>query len=437
MKSTLGEDYDEYIRCFDNEPFRGLRVNTLKCDDSLLLDKLHISMKKTPFYSHGYYIENSVGGLGNHPFHHAGAFYLQEPSAMSAVTALQVSPGDKVLDLCAAPGGKSTQIAAQLCGEGLLVSNEIVASRAKILCSNLERMGVKNAVVTNDRPDAIAEELCGFFDKVLVDAPCSGEGMIRREPAAVSEWRLESHDECAARDEKILDSAAKCVKNGGVLVFSTCTLSPQENEQTVARFLHRHPEFQLDDIAAQFGRAAYSRVCDEPDIVKARRIIYPDGGEGHFVARMVKISADTQSAADIAVYNDKNPLFEQFMNEHFNVSYDNIKTVKNSVYIMPEFMPVLNKIHVLRAGIFAGEAVKNRFEPSHQLYVSHSANEHKQRLDLDCDDEQIRRFLHGEEIDCGLKGYTAVSVNGVVTGLGKASNGRLKNRYPKGLRTLK
>lgn len=437
MKQVLGGDYDEYIAELNNEPYRGLRVNTLKSDDETVRRMLKIEMNKTPFCAHGYYISNDVQKLGNHPLHHAGAFYLQEPSAMSAVTALDVHTGDKVLDLCAAPGGKSTQIAADLQGCGLLVSNEIVSGRAKILASNLERMGAENVIVTNARPDVICGESQGFFDKILVDAPCSGEGMVRREAAAVSEWRLENHKMCAARAAKILDSAATALAAGGIMVYSTCTLSAEENEQTVDAFLIRHPEFSLEDITADFGRPAYSRLCGNADITKARRIIYPDGGEGHFVARLKK-SADFEQPCgiDTAVKYDKCLQADTFLREYLNYQTERFKIIGDNVYILPEIMPNFNKTRVVRAGVSAGTVLKNRFEPSHGLYMASNAKMHKNLLDLDADSEEIRRFLHGEVINCDCKGYTAVAVNGITVGFGKASNGWLKNHYPKGLRTL-
>ena len=437
MKAVLGDDYDDYYARLDDEPYRGLRVNTLKCDDDTVKRLLGIDMTQTPFCEHGYYISNEVLGLGNNPLHHAGAFYLQEPSAMSAVTALDVHKGERVLDLCAAPGGKSTQIAAELQGEGLLVSNEIVSGRAKILLSNLERMGVSNAVVTNARPDVICDELQGWFDKVLVDAPCSGEGMIRREAAAVSEWRLENHEMCALRSAKILDSAAAALKPGGIMVYSTCTLSAEENERTVDEFLSRHPEFSLVDIAVPFGRAAYPRLCGRADINKARRIIYPDGGEGHFVARLQKSPDFEQpyTACELDRY-DKCSAADEFLREYMNFTADRYRIIGDTVYILPKFMPNLRKTRIVRAGVEMGVIKKNRFEPSHGLYMTTSPDMHKNLLDLECDSEEIRRFLHGEVIGCECHGYTAVAVNGITVGFGKASNGQLKNHYPKGLRTL-
>lgn len=439
MKTALLDEYDDFVGSLNDIPFRGLRVNRLLADDELVKNKLNINMKKTPFCDNGYYIDNALSGLGNNPLHHAGAFYLQEPSAMSAVTALDVQKGDIVLDLCAAPGGKSTQIAEKLNGEGLLVSNEIVAQRAKILASNIERLGIKNAIVTNSMPNVICNELCGFFDKVLVDAPCSGEGMLRREPAAVREWALENHEMCKNRTKKILDDAANAVKSGGIMVYSTCTLSIEENEQTIDEFLNRHPEFELCEINAQFGMSAFSRHCDNNNIAKARRILYKHGGEGHFVAKLKKADDFVQNRAEICENKpEKLPLVNEFFSKYFNdlsdVEYAH--SVGENIYIYPKIMPKMKKTRIIKAGIMAGKLLKNRFEPSHDLYKTRRFSEHKNIIDLSVNSNEIKRFLHGEVIECDKVGYTAVAVEGVVTGFGKASNGQLKNHYPKGLRTL-
>ena len=225
MQSLLGDEFDAFLQYYNGENFRGLRVNTLKCTAEALQGALPFELKPTPFCPDGFYLPADVSSLGNHPLHHAGAFYMQEPSATSAVEMLGVQPGDRVLDLCAAPGGKSTQIGAKLKGEGLLWSNEIVKSRANILLSNIERMGIANAVVSNCHPEQLCERLAGCFDRVLVDAPCSGEGMFRKNSAAQTEWSEEHVKSCAERQLHILNSAKHALKPGGVLVYSTCTFS--------------------------------------------------------------------------------------------------------------------------------------------------------------------------------------------------------------------
>ena len=257
MKSLLGKEYEEFLKSYEVPARRGLRQNPLKCSEEQLLQSLPFSLEPTPFSPLSFYFESGEEKMGYLPAHHAGLFYIQEPSACSAVTALDPQLGETVLDLCAAPGGKSTQIAGLLQGQGLLWSNEIVKNRAQVLLSNTERLGVRNGVVSSCHPQRLCEALQGFFDRVLVDAPCSGEGMFRRDPEAVAQWSPESVPACAQRQRAILDSAALAVKEGGVLVYSTCTFSKEENEDNVEWFLGAHPEFEmvpLDRLFLEFFR---------------------------------------------------------------------------------------------------------------------------------------------------------------------------------------
>ena len=335
-----------------------------------------------------------------------------------------------MLDLCAAPGGKSTQIAALTQDRGLLWSNEVVRSRASVLASNLERMGVKNAVVSSVYPDVLAEKLAGYFDRVLVDAPCSGEGMFRRDPAAVQEWSPAHVETCAVRQLAILKSAARCVRAGGVLVYSTCTFSAEENEGVVRAFLAENPGFVLEKPAVSFGRPAYG--------LDAVRIFPMDGGEGHFAARFRYAAenacavqphagqADRQTAAAArALYNE---IFEDASPEH-------LARVRDRILLLPAELPALSGLGVLRAGVELGELRKNRIEPAHGMFMAAKAAQCRSVLHLRHDDPRLLAFLRGEEITAeGVSGYTAVAAEGVVTGFGKASGGVLKNKYPKGLR---
>ena len=434
MKETLKDDFSDYLEYFDKPAFRGLRVNTLKADIEKVTKNLDFDTKQVPFCKEGFYISNDIKGLGNHAFHHAGAFYLQEPSAMSAVEALDVQKGDKVLDLCAAPGGKSTQIAAKLQNTGLLWANEYVSNRTKVLASNIERCGVKNAVVSNADTALIAENFRGYFDRVLVDAPCSGEGMVRREPNIFTEWKKENREVCAKRQAEILDNAAICLKRNGTLVYSTCTLSLEENEKTVEAFLSRHPEFELIEINQDFGRNGYTYHTDNKQIAKTRRILFSDGGEGHFVAKFIK-SGEENCETDIFEYEFKSEnIVDEFFEETFYNPPEKYYIKNNVVYLLPEFYPNTSKIRIVKAGIKAGEIKGKRFVPDHDLFISSNVSEVKNVLDLPLDDKRVYEFLHGNEIDCDLKGYAAVAVDGITLGFGKASNGKLKNHYPKGLR---
>ncbi|MCH5298930.1 MAG: RsmB/NOP family class I SAM-dependent RNA methyltransferase [Ruminococcus sp.] len=432
MKSLLGDEFDEFLKFYNSdENFRGLRVNTLKCSADKLRSLLDFDLEQTPFCRDGFYIPHGVKSIGNNPLHHAGAFYVQEPSATSAVTMLDVQKGDRVLDLCAAPGGKSTQIAAALDGEGLLWSNEIVRNRAIILLSNIERMGVRNAVVSNCHPDALCNRLRGYFDKVLVDAPCSGEGMFRKNSAAQTEWSVEHVKSCAARQLEILNSAKNALKCGGVLVYSTCTFSEEENEGVITEFLRQNPDFTLEDSGVNFGRTA---------LTHARRIFPMDGGEGHFAARLRKIS-DTVPVPEERKRAEKNPQIvadfyaDNFVGKPFG---DNLEIIGDKIYISPEHIPSISGLSVLRKGILLGEIKKNRVEPHHCAFMAAKPEDCARSVDFDVNSEEIKKFLHGDEIKVNgdIKGYTAVCVNGITVGFGKVSNGNLKNKYPKGLRTL-
>lgn len=433
IKSLLGDDFDEFLKFYENENYKGLRVNTLKCSAEKLRMLVDFELVNTPFCKEGFYIPSDVTSLGNSPLHHCGAFYIQEPSATSAVEMLGVEKNDFVLDLCAAPGGKSTQIGAKLQGTGLLWSNEIVKSRANILLSNIERMGISNAVVSNCHPDILCNELQGKFDKVLVDAPCSGEGMFRKNSDAQNEWSVEHVKSCAQRQLMILNSAKNALKEGGVMVYSTCTFSQEENEDVITQFLSENPDFELEDAGIDFGRKTLEYAC---------RIFPMDGGEGHFAARLRKKG---EGYGSIIPYKNNQKIEDKvwdfydslFVDRPFG---DNLTLVGEKIIILPEnYNRNIKNTGIIRAGIILGEIVKNRIEPHHSVFMAAQKNECRSVVDFDLTGDEIQKFLHGEEIavPSEVKGYTAVCVNEITVGFGKASNGRLKNKYPKGLRILR
>jgi NOL1/NOP2/sun family putative RNA methylase len=435
-------DYSNFIKSYDAPPFRGLRVNTLKCKPELFSEISPFTLEKSPFDDCGFYV--GTGASGRHPWHHAGVFYLQESSAMSAVTALDVRPGMKVLDLCAAPGGKSTQAAAKLLGDGFILCNEIIPSRAAVLLSNIERCGVRNAAVTNEKPEKLCPKLEGFFDRVLVDAPCSGEGMFRREPAAAAEWTEQTPVACAKRQLGILEEACKTVAQGGVLVYSTCTFSPDENEGVVDAFLKNHPEFAIEPIDDRFGSVARPDWADAAaEIANARRVFPFDGGEGHFVARMRRTDGGIPSRSTNALKpadKEAAKLFNAFYSSQFSDEpYGNLFKIGGRIFMLPEFLPDLHGINLLRAGVLAGNIKGKRFEPSHALYLAAKAEAAQNKADFSLDDERLAAFLHGEQVDAPegcSKGYAGVMAQGYIVGFGKVSDGVLKNHYPKGLRNL-
>lgn len=430
MKEMLDEEFESFLDCYEKPHYRGIRLNTLKCTEQTLKEALPFPIIPALFSPLSYYIPADAEKIGSLPMHHAGAFYSQEPSAASAVTVLNPQPGDIVLDLCAAPGGKSTQIASLMRGQGLLWSNEVVKSRASILLSNLERCGVPNAVVSCCHPEQLCTALAGYFDKVLVDAPCSGEGMFRRDEKAVEDWNPEHVQACAVRQLAILESAANALKENGIMMYSTCTFAPEENEGVIKSFLERHSDFELIDCAQSFGRPAM--------LEKARRIYPMDGGEGHFVARMRRLSPNP---CCVQPYLPKKPAQSDCARDLYQQIFKSeparyIEQIGTHYLLLPEILPDLNNLGVIRAGVLLGEAKKNRAEPEHAVFMAARPEDLNLTINLTHDSEQIASFLRGEEIevDPGFKGYAGVAVDGILTGFGKCSNGRLKNHYPKGLR---
>lgn len=420
--------------------FKGIRVNTLKTDVENF-SKFNIAGTHSPFCKEGFYV-GSEEKLGNHPLHHAGAFYVQEPSATSAVTVLDPKPGDFVLDLCAAPGGKSTQIAAKLQNTGIIWSNEIVSKRAYILLSNFERMGVARGVISNSHPDPLCESLFECFDKVLVDAPCSGEGMLRHDPQIAAEWSEENVKACADRQLKILDSAAKALRSGGILVYSTCTYSKEENEGNIEAFLKSHPEFSLVKIDVSFGREGVN-------IPETRRILWQDGGEGHFVAKLQKSGNSPRRGIPnlAASFNKKQKkggkptpppteILEDFLKEQGITLPEGHVICKNDKFYLSPLPSIPVELGVIRSGVLLGEAEKGRFTPAHAMFATPYIDI-PNKIDLQLSDPRLPKFLHGEEIEAeGKKGFQRVTVEGIPLGFGKLSANRLKNYYPKGLRTL-
>ena len=443
MRRLLGDEFSDF---YSAPPRRGLRVNTAVIAAETVKKRLPFALVPAPFAENGFFVD-SDRKVGAHPLHHAGGFYMQEPSAQSAVTALAVKAGETVLDTCAAPGGKSTAIAEMLGNTGLLWCNEYVRPRAKILCQNLERMGAKNRVVTSVDVADLGAALPAFFDAVLCDVPCSGEGMFRKEPEAVPEWSVENVKTCADRGAHILDAAAKTVKPGGRLLLSTCTFAPEEDECQAAAFLRRHPEFSLVPLTLPFGRPAFSweRVAefaetDEPcpaDLTGCRRIFPEDGGEGHFLALFQKSAeADDTPPKPLAVKPQKE--VAAALAEWLCAVPDGDFVQYGDVWhLLPPEMPQTGKLPILQAGIPVAVAKKGRFEPTHTLFAAYGRAA-KQTLDLPADSDAVAAFLKGESIavDAAYKGYVAVLCDGAPLGFGKATAGTLKNHYPKGLRNV-
>ncbi|MBP3389027.1 MAG: hypothetical protein J6K98_04040 [Clostridia bacterium] len=447
MQTLLGKEYPAFIAGYDRPAERGLRVNTAKLSVADFTARFPYALTPTPFSPVGFTLEGELKA-GADPWHHAGAFYMQEPSAMSAVTVLSPRPGERILDLCAAPGGKSTQIAAMQQGQGLLWSNEYVRARASALVQNLERCGVAHSVVSNMDTAPLCEKLAGQFDAVLADVPCSGEGMFRKEEAALTMWSEENITLCAQRGAHILNAAAKAVRPGGRLMYSTCTFAPEENECQIARFLLTHPDFSLHPITVSWGHPAcsWAQVAPfAPDIdgsalplSHARRIFPADGGEGHFIALLVR---DGEGAVPAGLRADGKPdknsaACEALLADCFTeVPAGRFVTVGDTVRLLPNDLPDTRGLYLVAAGVTAATVCRDRLEPCHGIFLSRRPEQCRQVLHFTRDDTRTAAFLRGETVDApGLSGWTAVAVDGVIAGFGKVSGGVLKNRYPKALR---
>lgn len=431
MKKMLGGEYDDFVKSLENEPiYKGMRINTLKKNAYDTVSELTGELKKVPWCKCGYYADKNVLS-GKHPFHMAGLVYFQEPSAMSAGEAADIREGDFVLDLCAAPGGKATHAAQFLNGNGLLIANEIIPKRAKILAENIQRMGIKNAIVTNESPEKLAEKFPVFFDRIIVDAPCSGEGMFRKEPQAVDEWSEEHTFSCAVRQKNILKSALKMLKHGGKLVYSTCTFAPCENEGIVDFLLTEYPELNLLNINLDgMSDASAEYVNSRFDMFGAKRIFpHKADGEGHFTALFEKCG-ESENNPDKYSGNNEEKSYREFEKNFLNTRLDgNFIRFGDKLFLLPYDINT-DKLKIELAGLYLGMCKKGRFEPSHALCLALCAKDFKNTFEI----TDWEKFYRGETFACDKTGWTAVTYKGYPIGWGKASEGILKNHFPKYLR---
>lgn len=442
MRSLLGEqEYNDFEKSFDLARFYGMRVNTLKISAEDFFTISPFKLEKVPWSSDGFYYESGENP-GRHPYYHAGLYYIQEPSAMLPAEILGAKPGERVLDLCAAPGGKTVRIAADMKGKGLLVANDINAERIKALIKNIELCGVRNAIVTNADSNTLAKKFPGYFDRILIDAPCSGEGMFRKDEDAVKSWARYKCDTCSAIQHVILDDAAVMLRPGGTIVYSTCTFSPEEDEMAIASFLKRHPEYILQDIpkiaGIESGRPEWAGGCKHISFT-ARLWPHKVMGEGHFAACMVKAGGDRTPDGSIYDHNqniEPPAAFKDFCLNNLSFQLQgNFMTIGNNLYLLPEIMPDLSGIKVAKFGWFVGEIKNGKFEPSHSLVMSLNKRDINHAIDFSPGADGLIRYLRGETLIMdGENGYRAVCVDGFTLGWAKQTGGMLKNLYPKGWR---
>lgn len=475
MERLLEEEYSAFLASYEKERYYGLRHNPLKRSAETFAKQMPFVLDNITWVREGYYYQ-AAQQPGRHVLHEAGAYYIQEPSAMAVVEILDPQPGERILDLCAAPGGKTTQIAGRMKGKGLLVANEIVPERARILSQNVERMGVRNCVVCNERPERLSSLFPAFFDRILVDAPCSGEGMFRKDEMARQEWSPAHVMMCADRQGKILEEAASMLKPGGVLVYSTCTFAPEENEGTVSAFIHAHADYIIEETncCEAFSQGQPGWIDHPADGIEHTMRLWPHRlkGEGHYIARLRRKGELT--GQELSPYGEDGQNGKDRIDGQFSISSKNGKNSKHSreragdrklremtiaflvqelglpgtwvdgqdgtvtgfgeqVYLVPKEMIPLAGVKVLRPGLCLLTDRKNRFEPAHALAMTLIDKDTDRVRELTM--EEAGRYLRGESVSCGQeRGWMLLVYEGYSIGFGKASGGQIKNHYPKGLR---
>lgn len=423
MKVVLGDEFDDFVASLNLPIQKSVYVNENKISIEKFKTIADFKLEQIPYEKAGFYVDNEK--KGRHVLHHVGAFYMQEPSAMFTINSVKFNGDEKVLDMCAAPGGKTIQIANRI-PNGVLVSNEYVKSRADILFSNVERMGLKNVIITNETPSNLADAYGDCFDIVVVDAPCSGEGMFRRGEEVMEQWYPEINEMCASRQLEILDSANKTLKQGGYLIYSTCTYSTLENEGVVRKFLDKY-DYELININADFPRG-----INMPEAVR----LYPHKvkGEGQFVAVLRKLEENNYPCSTaLKLTNSK--VTNDFMKNNLLTHYDFVEYMNYS-YFTPNKEMVKKHINYVSIGVRAGQVVANRFEPHHNLFTAFGSD-FKLKINLKIDDQRVSKYLRGETFDVDLPdGFGAIILENCSLGGFKMSKSKFKNFYPKGLRNF-
>lgn len=449
MKEMLGEDYDNYLASFGQEAHQGLRVNTAKISVGDFLKLSPYELRAVPWCPNGFYYDKKEKPA-KHPFYFAGLYYIQEPSAMTTASLLPVEEGDTILDLCAAPGGKSTELAAKLHGTGLLVTNDISNSRAKALLKNIEVFGVGNALVTSEPPNELAKRFPKFFDKILIDAPCSGEGMFRKQSSMIKAWENNGVDLFVGLQRSILKEAVTMLKPGGTIIYSTCTFSKEENEQSVEYLLSLDASLHLMELPLfkgfDKGHPEWGTTGNQ-ELTKCRRL-WPHRieGEGHFVAMVRKDTEEITTPVTEYVFSKERLSkeaadFIKALDYPFELSRMDVQ--KERVFYIPEKMPFVKGLRILRCGLYMGDMKKNRFEPSQSLAMFLKSSEFSNAICLPAEDDRVVKYLKGEtielepdEVKSYRDGICLVCVKQYPLGFGKLSKGTIKNKYLPGWRWM-
>lgn len=485
MKEQLKDEYEDFLACYEREGYAGLRINTGKISVERFRGLFPFPLEPVPWTDCGFYYEKNsqvqedtkrMTGVTKHPYYYAGLYYIQEPSAMLPASVLPVTPGDRVLDLCAAPGGKSTHLAAKLGGRGLLVANDASASRAKALLKNLTVWGCTNSVITGETPEKLLEAFGCFFDKILVDAPCSGEGMFRKDAGLIKSWEERGPKEYAALQKQILDCAVKMLRPSGMILYSTCTFSEEEDEQVIAWILDQHKDLELvepvipgawkseTEESVPNGFSHGNAPCERTIRLWPHRIC----GEGHFLALLHKKGPKAeeggkelcaaaavgfnsrQKAAENAAPGKKNRKLPEQKRTEAELFFGllppslfegrTLRRIGDQYLLVPENMRLPGSLRYLRTGLLLGTAKKERFEPSQALAMTLGASDYPQVLDLSAEDERVIRYLKGETIELlpkeaeKKKGWVLICVDGFGIGWGKYAGTAIKNKYYPGWR---
>lgn len=454
MECLLGEDYLAFLASYDDPPEVGLRVNSAKVSPQEFVTLFPYSLTPIPWTNSGFCLSAEINPA-KHPYHAAGLYYLQDPSAMAVAEILDPQPGERVLDLAAAPGGKTTHMSSMMQNQGLLIANDVHPRRVRALMKNVERWGARNVVITNETPARLADHLGAFFDRVLVDAPCSGEGLFRKEPSSRRDWTIKLVENYAKRQDEILYEAARLVRPGGSLVYATCTFAPEENEGVVFRFLKSHPEYALlkPSIVVGFdlGRPEWiSKDARTLDLNRTIRI-WPHRtvGEGHFIAHLVKQKDEVENLIEesqlkqlwqsSALSQNALNYYREFWDENLSIPLikDRIALVGSFLYRLPDGLPDLRGLSVLHWGWWLGTMKKKRFEPSPAFVMAMESSDFRNVLSFPAEGASVFKYLRGEVFPSqGPDGWVAVCVQDFPLGWGRRVQGRLRGRFPKWLRLM-
>lgn len=443
MRNLLKEDFTEYEKHLDDPAYYGIRVNTLKISVEEFLKICPFHVTKVPWTENGFYVDREEKP-SKHPFYHAGLYYIQEPSAMTPAAYLPVCPGDRVLDLCAAPGGKSTELGARLKGQGVLVSNDVSISRTKALIRNIEMFGIRNSVVLCTEAKFMVPSFTGYFDKILVDAPCSGEGMFRKGNNEVKNWQQKGSEPYAKLQREIVEDAVKLLKPGGMMLYSTCTFSPEENEQVIEYLLENYSDLSIVPMkmCEGFDQGHPEWTLTGREDIKHCIRLWPHKikGEGHFLALLQKAPGEEPVFSYEKIRRPKlTPETKEFFeNCNMKIDWNHVREHQGKLFYLEEDLPEISGVRILRKGLFLGEMKKGRFEPSQSFATALFPEEFKKYVSFDVNDERTIRYLKCEtlDIDTNQEGIHLIGTNQFPLGWGKIKKGRMKNKYASSWRWL-